>query len=1492
MLRKAFLLGFLLSAVLLCFAGAVSAAPVSVNVIDDYGATGNGKDNDQDAIASAIRAVDENAEGGTVIFPAGTYYLENGDSAFLYDADNLTLVFEEGAKLAAGRGSAMRIDGNTQNISINGTVELIGDCGNLCMEGGNAQQDGAGVRDITINGNILAHGSVSFGSISHSVANITVTGTVQSGGSVTIAGTNIKMGDIAASGDVIVYNSACGYGRYGYTDNIMMGNISAGGGVAFRVIGLRTDGTGGDLPFDKTNPTKVDHVAAGDIAAGGVFFIEGVTNVKTGNVTITRPGNSVTIRSIGYTDADGTVQFAPIANIEMGDITVAEGSLYVYGADSYTGTIQSCPQLDIHNISIGDVIVNRAAALFTNLRGLTVKSVTSTNSSGQGVFLYNVADSVFEKVTVAEPFSNQTPTGLSNALQIDRNWNTVILEYQFTYSGISPYVKSMSIGGGDMAFSGGNILVKHATADFTGESGDGDGLNLQTGPYMPKNVRYHYQYKRLGSSEYTVLGTALSDSFVPNGITKQDNGYTAVLWNRNDTAAAVKAVWAAYDTDGNLLEVCMAEDYIRPFFDGGQVQFVSPPDFAVQGQEERVRFYLWESGNVLKPVCEPFCYKPSMPSVPVLPSTSRNYTNTAIQTADGYVFSYSGEDESIKYTYRPQNGGFDDITVSVNGGAEQQLLRDSIAFTEDAVLINRDVRFDGTTVYVNEQYQNAAGEKTEDVHYALCILGKTMVAEITAFEGAISNYYHEIILDSEIPIPYMPYFVNSGIKGGAFASFYSDWTYSNASTTATGATTYGQLTDGTRVPFQERFLLTVSNTVNDVFPTIPNTPSKYRSAMAERMVFDWWGHTPDREQFSYMDQYTDYLYEYGLRDVVFLRHYWQRDGYDTSIPASYPAKASYGGDEQLIPFGNKLQQYGWLFGLHTNYTDYSPQYEYYNPEHAVRNSDGSIRIGGFLGGVWNNIMSSGFYQYYINLLEPEIHRRYSTNASFVDVFGARGPGRDVDYNVSVPGAGMYRTEYDNSIAAIARMQVIHSGPMLTEGGADHARYAGIIDGAEAQVAEATGERRGGENIKLMPDFELQKVFPLTLNHGMGYYHRWRVNVPADHLTEHILLDKYRAQQIAYGHAAYVEDRLPISNVSEVWKEYYYMLPIQKQYASSAVESVAYFSADGEEQTLSEALLNGYYNNEEQRLKITYKNGTVVYINMEEKNWAVEDKVIPQYGFYMKNHAFKAGTLLVNGKIGDYMVSENQVYFEPRTTRKYYGSLNIRPELTSIELTQAPTETEDGLVSMTFQWELNEGVPDACTAVALHANLGETWMFGGDYGVPEPMHTIENGIYNTRGTLILDKDTVKLDQDYQIGTTFYSQASGQRYAIEGYQNNGLLSMVGIFRLVKNNMGEIELEYRPYAEERANLASEMIDFGGISANEMFTAEKAQDGGWYITVLPRHRKLTLSFHNDSDIAAVYALDEEMNKIEEIAVQDDMVTLETPGANSYYFKGDICWQ
>ena len=175
---------------------------------------------------------------------------------------------------------------------------------------------------------------------------------------------------------------------------------------------------------------------------------------------------------------------------------------------------------------------------------------------------------------------------------------------------------------------------------------------------------------------------------------------------------------------------------------------------------------------------------------------------------------------------------------------------------------------------------------------------------------------------------------------------------------------------------------------------------------------------------------------------------------------------------------------------------------------------------------------------------PEIHRRYATTAAYLDVHTCVPPWHQLDHEASQPMAAMAlaKVQYDTELFQFERDT--HQGPLFGEG-ANHFYWAGRCDGVEAQVA-------GGEDHTPLLDFDLLKIHPQMVNHGMGYYERWFRSGYQHRLGEETgtmeQIDKYRAMELAYGHAGFVGSPHD-HNWHWVVREHHLMHPVQRLYGN-------------------------------------------------------------------------------------------------------------------------------------------------------------------------------------------------------------------------------------------------------------------------------------------------------------------------------------------------------
>jgi len=104
---------------------------------------------------------------------------------------------------------------------------------------------------------------------------------------------------------------------------------------------------------------------------------------------------------------------------------------------------------------------------------------------------------------------------------------------------------------------------------------------------------------------------------------------------------------------------------------------------------------------------------------------------------------------------------------------------------------------------------------------------------------------------------------------------------------------------------------------------------------------------------------------------------------------------------------------------------------------------------------------------------PEIHRRYGTTASFLDVNTAVEPWKNIDHRASTSQSAQFKQYADNARELWQYLRNTHGGPVFGEGLA-HWYWSGLLDGVEAQFG--VGWPWGlGPDAPLLVDFDLIAV---------------------------------------------------------------------------------------------------------------------------------------------------------------------------------------------------------------------------------------------------------------------------------------------------------------------------------------------------------------------------------------------------------------------------------
>jgi hypothetical protein len=381
--------------------------------------------------------------------------------------------------------------------------------------------------------------------------------------------------------------------------------------------------------------------------------------------------------------------------------------------------------------------------------------------------------------------------------------------------------------------------------------------------------------------------------------------------------------------------------------------------------------------------------------------------------------------------------------------------------------------------------------------------------------------------------------------------------------------------------------------------------------------------------------------------------------------------------KELVATGVKL---GHPVALHENYVDYYPNYEKFDVNDIALDSEGEKRKAWYNPGT--KIQSFAVKPTAILKLakeqSPEIHRRYGTNANYLDVHSAVPPWFHVDQRAGEPGAGRFTTVFDTHKKLFQYEREIHGGPVFGEGN-NHWYWSGMLDGVEAQFGSGWPSDKG-ESAPLLVDFDLLKIHPLQINHGMGYYERWWEGSYGRAPTMRTL-DQYRMQEVAFGHAGFLGART-WNVVPLAWLEHHLMTPVTSRHATAKPTRINYMH-EGQWVDTSEAAKVGAWD----RVQVAYDSGLVITANQAAEPLAVGDHTLPEFGWLAEGAGLTAGTTLRDGAFADFAETSSSVFVNARRASDWdqSGRKKVRPTV-GLFRSIGPRK-----FTASYRWEIGQGL---------------------------------------------------------------------------------------------------------------------------------------------------------------------------------------------------------
>ncbi len=843
----------------------------------------------------------------------------------------------------------------------------------------------------------------------------------------------------------------------------------------------------------------------------------------------------------------------------------------------------------------------------------------------------------------------------------------------------------------------------------------------------------------------------------------------------------------------------------------------------------------------------------------ITPSNLLPYENHLQQKDEAWHFTYQGDDGRLAYVYRPASGTLNDFTLQINderpfqpaiNGTATAVLRrppaegpstEEGSSDEESVPLRSgrlvDARQQGDQLRVVWEYP--LDNSIVRIAWTYAIHGKSLCVTACCDEPVISEFSLGTIgqapLRRTVTIPYLAGDVHYLAAQQVFVCRYLDWTLSHSSRCPQGQATYQPTTEGTRNPLQESGYIAASWDIGEVLPNLPHPASPYLATLGPRIMLDIWGH----HQGTYAGDADNLrlLKDLGVDHVAIIQHVWQRYGYDVKLPDHLPADPRFGGEEGMKLFGQTANDCGYLWSLHENYIDLYPDAPSYDPAARVLRADGSPSPAWYNAGT--KVQSYGLKGNralgFAQQNSPEIHRRYGTTAAYLDVHTCVPPWHQLDHETGQPMAAMALAKVQHDTELFQYERATHEGPLFGEG-ANHFYWAGRCDGVEAQVA-------GGEDHTPLLDFDLLKIHPQMVNHGMGYYERWfrsgyqhRLGLETGTLQQ---IDKYRAMELAYGHAGFVGSPHD-HNWHWVVREHHLMHPVQRLYGAAKATEILY-EVEGQFVTASIALAVG----DTYRQRIRYDSGLTLWVNWRAEPWHVEGHVLPHWGFLALGPQTRVTTAFKGDYIADYAECPDYIFADART----YAYMPYRQEPVKIEPRLKEFQYLGGnRVRVTYEWAVGQTL-DADYHCFVHGinpgagNQPDYIAFQQDHGLPTPTSTWRPNQTITDGPYEFELSDQFDEYDLTIGLH-----RGRRLLLQGLRDAS--DRVVIARIQVQREGNEIVAATAVTPSSALLPSHdvaadfeahrnppgtWIDFGSVATDGAVKIEKQND---HLTVLPYPR------------------------------------------------------
>ena len=643
-------------------------------------------------------------------------------------------------------------------------------------------------------------------------------------------------------------------------------------------------------------------------------------------------------------------------------------------------------------------------------------------------------------------------------------------------------------------------------------------------------------------------------------------------------------------------------------------------------------------------------------------------------------------------------------------------------------------------------------------------------------------------------------------------------------------------------------------------------PSPGHDRLAGRLCLDQWGG-------DYAKAAADIRLaaKYGLGDSFFVKHVWQRWGYDYRLPEIYPPA----GD--VAAFGDMAKackESGIFFCPHDNYTDIYPDADRYSYDLVVFNLDGTPQRAWF-----NHGRLALSYRWAPHAFRPWCLRNakllkegYDPEGVFIDVLTAHGP---FDY---LDRSGAFHSKQETSRHWADAFQAYREGYRrpdaitVSEAGQDH--LVGTLDAGESDHFPAVKlvSRTAFRDAERTPwhDMATHNRFILLAGGLGGRYQEEQWHKGGDAELHGYASDDYLNNTVMGG-------RNPMSD---------------GPFGRHAV--LTYWMLHDACASLAKAEFVSHEFGDDIHCQHTrFSTGADVWSNRRTNGvWTVAGVTLPPYGFLVKiPNGPECGVVLKDGQRVGYAKAKDVTFVDGRLPRSGVCGPQAKSAAVSAKVTGPDTATIE------TEWEVLENLGKY--RVFCHIDRETEERHGDNIAFQAGVRFDDKAVLTKtgkcRGTIDLRFPASLEEGEYSVRYGLWDPKHGGRAVIEG-ENDGSRIIAGYFKLAKRDGKVASLTWRAAGELTElrqarnrllgrNDKGRSVDFGGIVTPGAVKFDHPASGDWRVTALPRSKE----FPVEIDLAAFGAANRRVTAVEPVDAGDKKAAWRQDGAKlSFVFPAE----